>query len=112
MKILIQKNTKKEHMSKKIKMAKEAIATSIHYTSKKYDIDRTYIRKWIKNIEKLKNTQNKRERKKSSGAGRIPYTFEIEENLVEFIKKYREIGIVLFIHDNNRHTKTITNNDK
>ena len=49
---MLYKNLKKGHiqLEKRLKLH-EAIATSIHSTSKKYDIDRTSIRKWIKNIE-------------------------------------------------------------
>ena len=86
-------------IEEKIKIAKEALDNGIHATSRKYVIDRKTIRVWIKNIDELKNTNNKKVKRNLSGAGRKPYITEIENNLIEFIKKYREIEIAISIHE-------------
>lgn len=76
--IYMQKHKKRIYTIKeKIIIAKEAITTIIHSTAKKYDIDSAYIRKWIKNIEKLKNTENKRERK----------TYQMKEESLILLRK-------------------------
>ena len=39
---------------KKIKIAREAKEKGLHSTSRKYNIDRKPLRRWVNNIEKLK----------------------------------------------------------
>ena len=71
----------------------------MHSTSRKYNIDRKSLQRLVKDIEKLKNVNNKKERKNLNGGGKKPYTIEIEEHLVELINKFREIEIVILTHE-------------
>lgn len=58
----------------------------LHSTSRKYNIDRKPLRRWVNNIEKLKKIVNKKRRQNLNGGGRKPYTIDIEEQLIEFKK--------------------------
>lgn len=42
-------------------------------------------------VEKLKNIVNKKKRKNLNDGGRKTYTIDIEDQLIEFIKEYKEI---------------------
>jgi len=71
----------------------------LHSTSRKYNIDRKPLRRWVNNKEKLKKVVNKKRRKNLNGGDRKPYTIDIEEQLIEFIKIYREIEIAISTHE-------------
>ena len=87
------------NINEKIKITSEAQEKSLHSTSRKYNIDRKALLRWVKDIEKLKNVNNKKERKNLNGGGRKSYKIDIEKYLVEFIDKFREIEIGILTYE-------------
>ena len=82
-------------INEKIIIAKEALKTSIHKCSRKYLIDRKCIRLWIKDLNTFENLDKKNSRNNLPDAGRKPSTEDIEDKIVSFIKRNREICIAV-----------------
>ena len=84
-------------LKQKLDVIKEAEITSIHATSIKYGIDRASIRDWIKMKTILEKEINKNNNFRIKGAGRKPYTFECEPQILQWIIYNRKLGISLTV---------------
>ena len=84
-------------LKQKLDVIKEAEITSIHATSNKYGIDRASIRDWIKMKTILEKENNKNIKFRIKGAGRKPYTFECEPQILQWIIYNRKLGISLTV---------------
>ena len=58
-------------------------------------IDRKSLREWNRNKEKLKKITNKEKTFRLPGGGAKPKTLNIENLLIDFIKKCRKIGLIV-----------------
>ena len=111
------KLTRKTYTIKdKLKFIRIAEARGIKSTAKKYGIGLTSLKRWIKQKEKLKGEDKPKHKFNLPGAGRIPNTLDIEDQLCTFIKQCNSLGIAIssteIIHeaiklDNNLKDKTI-----
>jgi hypothetical protein len=84
-------------LKQKLDIIKEAEITSIHATSIKYGIDRASIRDWIKMKTILEKEINKNNNFRIKGAGRKPYTFACEPQILQWIIYNRKLGISLTV---------------
>ena len=84
-------------MRLKLEMIRYATSHSIHAAAKKYNVDRSSIRQWRKNEDKLAEMINEKQgsskRLHLDGAGRHVTNANIEENLLEWIFVRRSMGI-------------------
>lgn len=68
---------------------------SYHKLSNELGIDRHSIREWVQNVGKLKDVNNKSERKRLKGGGRNPNSLEYKDDILEFIKRCNKVGVAI-----------------
>ena len=81
------KKRRTHSINEEIKIAKEALKTSIHKYYRTYLIDRKCIRLWIRDLNIFSNLDKKNSRCILPCASRKPLTEDIEDKIVQFIKK-------------------------
>ena len=84
-------------LKQKLDVIKEAQITSIHATSNKYGIDRASIRDWIKMKTILEKENNKNNHFRIKEAGKKPYTFAYEPQILQWTIYNRKLGIPLTV---------------